>query len=424
MPEPDGLLNVAIVGAGAAGLATAIFAARKNPAIAIAVLDGAKKPGAKILVSGGGRCNVTNTVVMASDFRGVSSNIVRRILDRFTADQAVAFFREIGVSLHVEPGGKFFPHSNSARTVLDALLKEVERRGIRLLTDHRVTTIDRENDLFRLSTSGGPLLARRVVLATGGLSLPKTGSDGAGYRIATSLDHTVVPTTPALAPLLLKEGFHVELSGISHPVELTLRVEGEKPVRVAGPMLWTHFGVSGPAALDASRFWHRAEIEKRPVAMTANLLPGEDLASIEKKMLALARSHPTTHLRNLLSTLVPAQLATTVLKRLGLEGATPMAHLRQEDRRRLLRAMVDWPMAVSGSRGYNYAEVTAGGVPLSEVDPATLVSRRSPGLYFAGEILDVDGRLGGFNFQWAWSSAWVVASALATLLQGHDRDDA
>ncbi len=410
MSEP---LDVVVVGAGAAGLAAAIFSARLKPGLRVTVLDGAAKVGAKILVSGGGRCNVTHETVGPADFWGGSPNVVRRILSAFSVERTVAFFSEIGVSLHVEERGKLFPDSNSARTVLDALLAEARRLGVELRSAHRVTAIVRRDGLFHLSTSGGELAARRTVLATGGLSLPKTGSDGLGYRLAASLGHTLVSTTPGLEPLLLEGDFHAALSGIAHPVQISVRVDGLKPALLEGPMLWTHFGISGPAALDASRHWQRGRLEGSVVTVTANLLPGNDFPAMEAKLLQLAQSQPRTNLRNTLSTLLPGKVVDAILARMKLRGDTTLANLSREDRRSLIKALLEWPLPVVGGRGYNFAEVTAGGVPLTEVDPSTLESRPCPGLYFTGEILDVDGRLGGYNFQWAWSSAWVVASALA-----------
>ena len=410
MDEP---LDVVVVGAGAAGLAAAIFGARRTPGLRVCVLDGAAKVGAKILVSGGGRCNVTHEAVEAADFWGGSPNVVRRILSAFPVERTVAFFKEIGVALHVEERGKLFPDSNSARTVLDALLAEARRLGVELRSAHRVTAVARRDGLFHLSSSGGELRARRAVLATGGLSLPKTGSDGLGYRLAASLGHSLVPTTPGLEPLLLEGDFHASLSGIAHPVRISVRSDGLKPALLEGPMLWTHFGISGPAALDASRHWQRARLEGSAVKVTVNLLPENDFPAMESKLLQLARSQPRTQLRNTLSALLPGKVAEAVLARLKLRGDTTMANLSREDRRTLAQALLEWPLPVLGGRGYTFAEVTAGGVPLTEVDPSTLGSRRCPGLYFCGEILDVDGRLGGFNFQWAWSSGWVVGSALA-----------
>jgi predicted Rossmann fold flavoprotein len=374
-------------------------------------LDGATTLGAKILVSGGGRCNVTNTVVTERDFWGGSRHLVRRVLKAFTVDETVGFFRELGVALHEEPGGKLFPDSNRARTVLDALLQEAGRRGVRILTGHRVLALTRDDEGFRIDTSQGTLTARRVVLATGGLSLPKTGSDGLGYRFAAALGHSLVPTTPALAPLVLDGDFHAPLSGVSHEVELTMRRGDAKPVTLRGPLLWTHFGVSGPVPMNASRHWLRARLEDEPATVVARLVPGSDPAAIDRRLLTLARESPRQSLRGGLATLLPASVAAAVPSVLGIDPDGGLARLTREQRLRLAKALAEWPLPVRDSRGYSFAEVTAGGVPLDEIDTATMGSRRCPDLHLVGEILDVDGRIGGFNFQWSWSSASVAGKA-------------
>ncbi|HUN82609.1 MAG TPA: NAD(P)/FAD-dependent oxidoreductase [Phycisphaerae bacterium] len=406
-------IDVAIIGGGAAGLATAIFAARHRSSLRVAVLDGAKKLGAKILVSGGGRCNVTNVHVTPEDYWGGSRHIVKRVLSALSVEETVAFFREIGVPLHEEEIGKLFPDSNSARTVLDALVREATRLGVSILCEHRVEEIRRNADGFDVLTGSGSILARCVVLATGGKSLPKTGSDGSGYAIAQSLGHSIVATTPGLAPLILDGDFHVALSGLTQDVEIVLRAEDEKPVRISGSMLWTHFGISGPAAMNASRVWHRARLEGREVTVTVNFVPGETTETMEKQLMEMANGQARTQLRNALSTIVPGRLAETILRTLKINPQTLMAHLSRDDRGRIARAMTDWPLPVRDSRGYGYAEVTAGGMPLTEIDSATMQSRKCPGLYLVGEILDVDGRIGGFNFQWAWASGFVAGRAAA-----------
>ena len=406
-------VDVAIVGAGAAGLATAIFAAQRLPGRSIVALDGAGKLGAKILVAGGGRCNVTNRVVTPGDYCGGSPNVIKRVLAAFTAEHAVEFFHRIGVSLHEEEHGKLFPDTNQARTVLDALIREADRCGAELRRGQRVIGVERCGDGFRVTTSEGILAAGAVVLATGGRSLPKTGSDGAGYELAARLGHSLVPTTPALVPLVLDGDFHAALSGISHDVELRVSAQECKPVRIRGALLWTHFGVSGPVVLDASRYWHRAVLEQRGVRVRINMLPGDDFPSAERKLIELASSQPKVHLHNALATVLPARVAEAVLATLGIAGRVPMAHVTRDARRALVHALLDWPLPVRDSRGYGFAEATAGGVPLGEIDPASMASRVCPGLFLAGEILDVDGRIGGFNFQWAWSSAWVAAAGIA-----------
>jgi predicted Rossmann fold flavoprotein len=217
---------------------------------------------------------------------------------------------------------------------------------------------------------------------------------------------------------VLTGDFHRALSGVSCPVVLTVHDPGVKPRRIQGALLFTHFGISGPAALDASRHLLRARLEGRAAHLTASFLPGLDEAAVDRALLDLTSRRPRLRLEGALAEHLPASLAGRVLESLGLDAATPLARLPREARRRLARALVAWPLDVEGSRGYSFAEATAGGVALREVDPATLESRRQPGLYLVGEMLDVDGRLGGFNFQWAWSSGCVAGRALARRLAG------
>jgi hypothetical protein len=402
---------------------------RLNTRASVLLFDSAKRPGAKILVSGGGRCNVTNTVVADSDFWGGSRTIVRRILRALPVHETVAFFYEIGVPLHEEADGKMFPDTNRARDVLEALLREGEAAGVRLHSGHRVLEVTRTPNGFLVSTSRGYLHARRVVLATGGRSLPKTGSDGAGYAVAKRLGHTIVETTPGLAPLVLgarddggeSDGskvptplpLHRRLSGVSHDAELAIWIDGSVATRLRGSLLWTHFGISGPVALNASRHWARAGITGRHPLVTMSFCPGHPFPGIDQRLAALATERPKASLATALSTMIPASVATAILERLGIKEVTLMAHLSRNDRHRLAHALVAWKLPIVETRGYQYAEVTAGGVSLAEIDPATMESRVCPGLYLVGEILDVDGRIGGFNFQWAWSSAYVAARALA-----------
>lgn len=413
MPSPT---DVAVVGAGAAGLATAIFLRRLNPAVGVTLLDGAARPGAKILVSGGSRCNVTNARVTERDFNGGKPAIIRRVLRALPVPETIDWFASLGVPLHEEAHGKLFPDSNRSRDVLQALLREVEACGASLAPSTRIASLEPAGAGYRLKTSQGVLEARTVVLATGGQSLPKSGSDGAGLQMARALGHAVVPTTPALAPLLVdaRDTPMPGVQGVAHDVELSVWIEGRRAVRLEGALLWTHFGVSGPVALDASRHWLRARLEGREARVTLCLLPGQRFEDVDAWWTAAGDRRPRTTALTALGELLPASVAAAILQRIALDPRTALAHLPREARRRLARALVEWPLAVSGSRGYDYAEATAGGVALGEIDPGTMASRRRPGLYLVGEMLDVDGRIGGFNFQWAWSSARVAARALAS----------
>jgi predicted Rossmann fold flavoprotein len=360
---------------------------------------------------------VTNARVTDADFWGGRSSIVRRLLRAFPPNDAVAFFREIGVNLHEEGGGKLFPDTNRSRDVLDALLRETARVGATLESGRRVFDVARANSTnggFTVTTSTGVVSAVAVVLATGGQSLPKTGSDGAGFGIARRLGHTIVQPTPALAPLLLTgDDFHRELSGVSQDAELTVWIDGRVDIRLRGALLWTHFGVSGPVALDASRHWHRAQIDGRTVALTLNFRPGARFDDVDAEWTRLAAEHPRTSLQTVLGAVMPASTAAALLHRLAIDGSQTFAHFSRDERRRLTHALVEWPLRVAGSRGYNFAEATAGGVALDEIDPSTMASRMCPGLYLVGEMLDVDGRIGGFNFQWAWSTGYVAGRGIA-----------
>jgi len=441
--------DVLVVGAGAAGLAAALFCARMLRGARIVCVDGAKSVGAKILVSGGGRCNVTNREVTEQDFWGGDRRFIRNVLRAYPASRATAFFAELGVPLHEEEGGKFFPDSNSARTVLDALLRGLKESGAALELSARVERLERtEHGFVVLTRQGITYDASAVVLATGGRSLPKTGSDGAGYAFARALGHGYIETTPALVPLVLgptsrsaptvdmnpstptvhtnpstptvhmnpTAAWHAKLSGVAHQVAVSVRSDGAPPVRLEGAMLWTHFGVSGPVILNASRHWLRARAERRQAAVLLHLVPAT-FTELERWLQDEQRDHPRALVRNVIATRLPASVADAWVNASGIDAPTTLAHLARDARRTLIASLLETPLAVIDSRGYNYAEVTAGGIPLGEVDPATMESRVCPGLYLIGEILDVDGRIGGFNFQWAWSSAWVAANAIAGKLR-------
>jgi predicted Rossmann fold flavoprotein len=413
-------IDVAIIGAGAAGLAAAIFARRAAPHLRVVVFDGARSPGAKILVSGGSRCNVTNAVVTEHDFNGGRPTIIRKVLRAFPASATVDFFRDLGVSLHEEPLGKLFPDSNRSRDVLDALLRGLVAAGAELRSNHRVHGVTRVSEAdggFDVATSQGPVRCGRVVLATGGLSLPKTGSDGGGYEMARQLGHSIVPTTPALVPLCFDRdaaAWHGPLSGVSQPVHLRVLAVGQSTTSIEGAMLWTHFGVSGPAVLDASRHWLRHRLEGRDATLRANVI-GDPFEAAEARWIANTAARPRQAVVNAIATLVPSAVAEAVVTYAGVNHARVLADLPRDERRALLHTLTDWPLPISSSRGYTYAEVTAGGVDLAELNPATMESRITPGLHLVGEILDVDGRLGGFNFQWAWASGYVMGKGLRGL---------
>ncbi|HYU25260.1 MAG TPA: aminoacetone oxidase family FAD-binding enzyme [Thermoanaerobaculia bacterium] len=378
--------DVAVIGAGAAGLMAAIFAGRAGKRVI--ALDAAPRIGAKILISGGGRCNVTHDVVRAEDFNG-NRHAIAKVLRAFDVARTVAFFEELGVPLKREETGKLFPVSDRARDVVDALLRAAREAGVEIRTGVRVTSLD-------------GLDAKHIVLATGGRSVPKTGSDGSGYALARALGHAITPVFPALVPLIVAEGhWSRSISGTSVDAELAVKSPtGRVLHRERGAMLFTHFGLSGPAVLDVSRHF----IAAQPATLAANFLPGETFESVEASLMSHENPHAT--FASILKRKLPDRLVAPIASDVQLN------RLSKEERRRATRNVVDCALPVERDRGFDYAEVTAGGVPLSEVDVSTMRSRVAENLSLVGEILDVDGKIGGFNFQWAWATGFIAGTRI------------
>ena len=409
--------DLAIIGAGAAGLATAVFAAERAAHRRIVLLDGARIIGAKILVSGGGRCNVTHDEVDAKDFFG-NRHIIKNVLAAFTVEQTVEWFASLGVELKREDSGKLFPVTDRARTVLNALLDRCRKLGVELFVDHRITAVEaaRQDGGFAVHHPRGSFKASKVVLATGGRSLPKSGSDGLGYELARRLGHRVTPTSPALVPLILHEDmFHHRLSGVSQEVELTTLIEGRSVDRRTGSLLWTHFGISGPVVMDASRFWTISSQRGKTVELFGNFLPGRSEEESRDWFRDQTARAPRKTVLNTLAQLVPERFAEALCLYVGYDPATAIGQCPRRARLALFDALTKFRFPVERHRGWNHAEVTAGGVPLEEIDYRTMESRIVPGLYLVGEILDCDGRIGGFNFQWAWASGFLAGRAAGHL---------
>ena len=403
--------DVAVVGAGAAGLMAALSAARPGGAAGagaaakarprIIALDSARRLGAKILIAGGGRCNVTHDEVDEGAFSGSTRPAIRKVLRRFPVAETIRFFADLGVALKREETGKLFPVTDSARTVLDALLRAVREAGVEIRHPWRVEAIEPDSgEGYRLSGPHSGMRAARVILASGGQSVPRTGSDGHGYELARRLGHTTTRLLPALVPLSLAPGCFVRgLSGIAAPVSVEVRSStGKRIIAMTGPLLCTHFGLSGPVVLDVSRHLLQARLDDPESHLVVRWVPEID-------------APPERALGPWLRARLPARLAEALLLESGVEAAARWDRLPRPARRRLTEVLTEWRAPVIGDLGFARAEVTTGGVPLSEVRLETLESRRASGLHLCGEILDVDGRIGGYNFQWAWASGFIAGSA-------------
>lgn len=416
-------VDLCVIGAGAAGLAAAIFSAEQEPHLTIELLDGAKSIGAKILVSGGGRCNVTHDVVTPDDFFG-TRHLVRNILAAFSVQDTIQWFASLGVQLKCEETGKLFPVTDKARTVLDALLARSRALGVVLRPGCRVTDLARlehmelpdktDSARFVIRHQEGETFAQRVILATGGRSLPRTGSDGSGYGLARGLGHRVTPTAPALVALVLDDGcFHPGLSGLSQDAELQTLMQGRVVDRRTGSLLWTHFGISGPVVMDASRFWCLARERGDTAEVYGNFLPGRTTDQARDWFLAQAAKNPRRSLLKMFAELLPERCAEAFCRHAGADPQQACAQVPRALRDRLLATLTRFRFPVARDRGWNFAEATAGGVPLEEINFRTMESKVVPGLHLVGEVLDCDGRIGGFNFQWAWATGRLAGRAVA-----------
>lgn len=421
----ESIVDVLIIGAGAAGLTAAIMCGerfRKEGVTnaTIRVLDSRPKIGAKILVAGGGRCNVTNIAVDATRFHTTNTDrgpksFVARVLRSFSTEETHRFFDSIGVPLTLEPEmGKYFPVANSGRAVLEALLQAVKNAGAELITDCAVTNIEYSKDdkLWTVQTVRGTMTSRAVVLCTGGLALPKSGSNGAGLRFAEKLGHTIQGTTPALSPLISQPTIHSQLSGITIPARLALRDGEQLLAKYRGSFLFTHVGYSGPPALNISRHFIR-ERDKHPRAqITLRLLPDIEDEAVNRFWHDFMGKNAKKTLVNALSEVLPRRVAEAIVEYSKARDAT-VGKLSAEQSLRAKTALFDWPLPVVQVGDYVKAEATAGGVSLDEIESASMMSKLHAGLFFAGEICDVDGWLGGYNFQWAWSSGAVAGRSAA-----------
>lgn len=394
--------RVVVIGAGAAGPMAAIFAASAGAETLL--LERTKDGGRKILISGGGRCNVLPARVDESRFVTDSSpNTLRKIIRSWPLQEQIEFFtRELGIPLvEEEESAKLFPVSNRARDIRDGLLALAERRGAQLLMNTLVTGLRPiGHHGWRVDRDGAPPLeADAVIVATGGLSVPNTGSDGIGLRILEKLGHTLHPTYAALTPITAEPAPFAALSGVSLPVTITAR-SNERSATAAGGLLFTHHGYSGPSVLDVSHVVVRAranaDLSARLQVRWTQLGESEWEASL--------RPDGTRTVANVLRRELPGRLAAALLELAGVDPMRLLADLRRDERLRLIETLVRGALPWTGDEGYKKAEVTGGGVSLAEIDPRTMESRKHAGLFLCGEVLDAFGPIGGYNFLWAWAT--------------------
>ncbi|SDH04568.1 hypothetical protein SAMN05216603_105227 [Pseudomonas benzenivorans] len=387
--------EVVIIGAGAAGLMCALTAAGRGRRVLL--LDHANKPGKKILMSGGGRCNFTNLYCEPGNFLSANPHFCKSALARYNQWDFIALVSKHGVPYHEKKLGQLFC-DHKANAILDLLLAECAEAGVELRLNTSVTEIARLESGYQLQTSAGPLACQSLVIATGGLSIPTLGATGFGYQVARQFGHTLLPTRAGLVPFSITEpqlkALCTELSGTS--VEDCLVSCNGQSFREN--ILFTHRGLSGPAILQISSYWQPGD------TLHIDLLPHIDLP---EWLAAQQRERPNSELKTLLAELFTKKMAGLLAEHWFV--SKPMKQYSPGELKAIAEQLADWQLVPAGTEGYRTAEVTLGGIDTREVSSKTMESLKSPGLYFVGEVLDVTGHLGGFNFQWAWASGYAAA---------------
>ncbi len=405
--------EIIIIGGGAAGLFCAVQSAWLGNKVT--VIEHMRKPGRKLLITGKGRCNVTNNCDTETVMKNIprNSRFMYSSLSRFSPEDTMAFFESLGVALKTERGGRVFPESDKAESVLNALIGAAGQAGVRFVYDNALELITEDNAVKGVRCGASEYFAPKVVVATGGMSYPITGSTGDGYRFAAQAGHSVTEISPSLCPIVTEESYCAEMMGLSlRNCILTLYdVQSEKTLfSELGELLFTHFGLSGPLALSASA--HMDKITKGRYAVSIDLKPALPIEKLDERILRDFSEYPNRDFANSLKKLLPSKMIDTAVKLSGIEPYKKVNQITKTERRHLAELLKDMRFTVKSLRPIKEAIITRGGVDVREVSPKTMESKLISGLYFIGEVLDVDGYTGGFNLQIAFSTAYACAADL------------
>ena len=396
--------EVIVIGGGAAGCMAALTAARQGRKVIL--LEKNAKIGRKLYITGKGRCNVTNHCSVDEVLRNIPRNpkFLYSAMNRFPPDSVMSFFESCGVPLKTERGNRVFPVSDKAADIIDALLLELRKNGVRIMEDRAKEILVENSTVLGVSGERGTYKGEAVILATGGASYPRTGSTGDGYEMAGKLGHTVLPAKGSLVPLETQGDLCQRMQGLSLK-NVSLKIKNEKNKVIfqdQGEMLFTHFGISGPLVLSASA--HMRDYAKTSYTASIDLKPALDEQKLDARLLREFEENQNRDFQNVLATLVPKSMIPIIEELTGIPGDTKAHSIRKEQRHQLLTCLKGMTLKISGPRPVEEAIITAGGIKVSEVDPKTMGSKLVKGLYFAGEVLDVDAYTGGFNLQIAWAT--------------------
>lgn len=409
--------KVIIVGGGAAGLLAAIAAA--GCGAQVTVLEKMFTPGKKLLITGKGRCNITNNCELTEIIKNMPGNgrFLNSALRQFTNEDMVRLLNDNGLETKVERGGRVFPVSDQAKDVVDTLLKILRDLGASVLNN--VTVVDiltTDGKVSGVKTKTGKVFkADAVIVASGGASYPGTGSDGSGYKLAEKLGHTIIPLKPSLVPLTSDCTYITALQGLSlKNVEASIYYDGEKIAAEFGEMLFTHFGVSGPIILSLSKTVAELAVQKKePIDLLLDLKPALSFEKLDARVQRDFAQYSRKQLLNGMKDLLPQRLIPVILDQAYMDEEKPVNQISKEERKRLVETLKGLSIAITGTRPIAEAIVTSGGVSIKEIDPKTLRSKLYYGLYFAGEVIDIDGYTGGYNLQAAFSTGYAAGTAAA-----------
>lgn len=404
--------DVIIVGGGAAGLAASVFLGRAANGRRIAVLEKGPRVGKKLMATGNGTCNLTNVKATAADYHG-APRLAGAALDAFSVAETIDFFTSIGVDCATRPDGKVYPLSEQAGAVLDALRLEAQALGVEILCDTKVTALKKQGNAWCVVCENAKYTARQVLVTVGGAAAPALGGSAEGYRLLTDLGCEKKALFPSIVQMRTATDYVRSVKGIRVDATITLRIDGREMAQNYGEVLFADYGLSGPAVMFISRpvaDWERQK--KGDVVAHLDLLPDWDLDTLCARIRQRSRLKGRT-LEDLLTGLLHKRVGQTILRVAEVLPLTREANtLTDEECARIAKTIKNWKIPVTGTQGFGGAQVTAGGIAATEIDPATFAVKRLPGVYAAGEVLDVDGNCGGFNLQFAWSSAYVAAQAM------------
>lgn len=411
-------LDCAIIGGGAAGLSAAIFIHRQYPAATIAILEKNARVGKRLLATGNGTCNISNMDARIEHYHGASPAFALSALTAFSPEDAIHFFDSIGLSCSVREDRRVYPLCLTAAAVLDCLRSEGRACGVQELCGVTATAIKPQGNEFLISTDQGQtLIARTVLVATGGAAAPALGGGTAGYSLLTALGHTRTPLFPSIVQLRTDTTFIKALKGIRVDGRIRLLLDGKCCSEESGEIMFTEYGLSGPAVMQCSR--PAADWERRKhgrLTAVLDLLPTIDRRTLYEQLLR-RRALAGRNREDFLTGLCQKRVGQTMMRATGLTPLTdPCATLTDAELERLAALLKGWSLTVNGTQGMGGAQVTAGGIAVDECDPKTMMSRKIPGLFLAGEVLDIDGDCGGYNLQWAWASAHAAAAGIAGYL--------